>query len=583
MSTEPPLMLTYTPLDVLDAAVEVLITIRSMPLDVTVVLVTAYAVPATATMTPTATAMCHRLMRSLRGCMDLLLRSGSSTNLPRSRRLYAGSHAAVNASGGRSHILPLSGRRQGPAVGAEVALVRAQRDAVEPRAHPRRVRPPRGLLPLAGPRQRAGGLPRGAPRGRRAHPLRARRLDHRARARPHPDRQRDVPQLQRHGRRQRARRDRRPLHVRQRLLRQRRQPPLRRPHEAGDVSGLHDEGPDADRRQRVVRNARRRRERSDGRRALRHRRQQRRDRGSAAVLDRRGGAGPGGAYVEALSGDLARLLVSCPDRPGIVAAVSRFLFERGANIVSSDPHSTDPHDGTFYLRVAFTVDGLAVSGTELAETFARDVAEPFAMTWRLRYVADVPRVAIMVSREDHCLLDLLWRWRRGELDADVGLVISNHPDQRADVEGFGVRYEHVPVPPGGKPAAEERALELLRGCDLVVLARYMQILSGDFLARLGVPVINIHHSFLPAFAGAQPYQRAAERGVKIIGATAHYVTEELDAGPIIEQDIERVSHRENADALARIGRDVERVVLARAVKWHLDDRVLVDGARTVVF
>jgi formyltetrahydrofolate deformylase len=282
--------------------------------------------------------------------------------------------------------------------------------------------------------------------------------------------------------------------------------------------------------------------------------------------------------------DTARLLVACPDKPGIVAAVSRFLFERGANIVSSDQHSTDPHDGTFYLRVAFTVDDLDVTREELARAFQDEVAEAFGMSWRLRYVADVPRVAIMVSREDHCLLDLLWRWRRGELDADVGLVISNHEDHRADVEGFGVAYAHTPVAPGGKLHAEARQLELLGGgYDLVVLARYMQILSGDFLARVGAPVINIHHSFLPAFAGAQPYQRAAERGVKIIGATAHYVTEELDAGPIIEQDIERVTHRDDAETLARIGRDVERVVLARAVKWHLDDRILVDGNRTVVF
>jgi formyltetrahydrofolate deformylase len=282
--------------------------------------------------------------------------------------------------------------------------------------------------------------------------------------------------------------------------------------------------------------------------------------------------------------DTARLLVACPDKPGIVAAVSRFLFERGANIVRLDEHTTDLHGGTFYMRVAFAVDELAVGREELAEAFARDVGEPFGMRWRLHYVADVPRVAIMVSREDHCLLDLLWRRRRGELDADVGLVISNHDDHRADVEGFGVTYAHVPVAPGGKAEAEARALELLAGDhDLVVLARYMQILSGDFLERLGVPVINIHHSFLPAFAGAQPYQRAAERGVKIIGATAHYVTEELDAGPIIEQDIERVSHRDDAETLARIGRDVERVVLARAVKWHLEDRILVDGHRTVVF
>lgn len=282
--------------------------------------------------------------------------------------------------------------------------------------------------------------------------------------------------------------------------------------------------------------------------------------------------------------DTARLLIACPDKPGIVAAVSRFLFDRGANIVRLDEHTTDLHGGTFYMRVAFAVDELAVGRDELASAFASEVGEPFSMTWRLRYVADVPRVAVMVSREDHCLLDLLWRWRRGELDAEIPLVVSNHDDHRADVEAFGVRYVHVPVTPDAKAGAEERQLEVLRGqADLVVLARYMQILTGTFLERLGVPVINIHHSFLPAFAGAKPYQRAAERGVKIIGATAHYVTEELDAGPIIEQDIERVSHRDDADTLVRIGRDVERVVLARAVKWHLDDRILVDGNRTVVF
>jgi formyltetrahydrofolate deformylase len=282
--------------------------------------------------------------------------------------------------------------------------------------------------------------------------------------------------------------------------------------------------------------------------------------------------------------DTARLLIACPDKPGIVATASRFLYERGANIVRLDEHTTDLHGGTFYMRVAFAVDELAVSRDDLADGFVREVAEPFAMTWRLRYVADVPRVAVMVSREDHCLLDLLWRWRRGELEADVGLVVSNHDAHREDVEAFGVPYEHVPVPAADKAQAEERQLELLAGrFDLVVLARYMQILSGAFLARVGAPVINIHHSFLPAFAGAQPYQRAAERGVKIIGATAHYVTEELDAGPIIEQDIERVSHRDDAETLVRIGRDVERVVLARAVKWHLDDRILVDGNRTVVF
>jgi formyltetrahydrofolate deformylase len=280
----------------------------------------------------------------------------------------------------------------------------------------------------------------------------------------------------------------------------------------------------------------------------------------------------------------ARLLVSCPDRPGIIAAISRFLFEREANIVSSDQHSTDPEDGTFFLRMAFTVDHLTVSREQLAAEFAAQVAEPLQLSWRLRYVDERPRVAIMVSREDHCLVDLLWRWRRGDLDCDVGLVVSNHPDLREEVERFGLRYEHVPVERGRKPEAEAGQLELLAGgFDLVVLARYMQILTGDFLARVGAPIINIHHSFLPAFAGADPYRRAAERGVKIIGATAHYVTEELDAGPIIEQDIERVTHRDDPRTLADIGRDVERIVLARAVRWHLDDRVLVHENKTVVF
>jgi formyltetrahydrofolate deformylase len=186
-------------------------------------------------------------------------------------------------------------------------------------------------------------------------------------------------------------------------------------------------------------------------------------------------------------------------------------------------------------------------------------------------------MAILVSREDHCLVDLLWRHRRGELDAEIPFVASNHPDHAADVESFGIPYHHVPYP------NEPELLELLRDADLVVLARYMRILSGEFLERLGVPVINIHHSFLPAFAGADPYRRAFERGVKIIGATAHYVTEELDAGPIIEQDVARVSHRESPETMMRIGRDIERTVLARAVNAHLEDRVLVHGNRTVVF
>lgn len=278
---------------------------------------------------------------------------------------------------------------------------------------------------------------------------------------------------------------------------------------------------------------------------------------------------------------LARLVVQCRDRPGIVAAVARFLADRGANITSSAQYSTDPEGGWFFLRLEF--DGGGRLG-ELGEAFGAEVAEPFGMEWRLSRTDERQRVAILASHEDHCLLDLLWRWRRAELRADVVMVISNHEHLREVVEGFDVHYEHVPVPKDGKPQAEERMLELLEGkVDVVVLARYMQILSGDFLRRLDVPVINIHHSFLPAFAGANPYARARERGVKIIGATAHYVTAELDAGPIIEQDIARVTHMHTVPELTAIGRDIERVVLGRAVGWHLDDRVLVHDNRTVVF
>ena len=206
------------------------------------------------------------------------------------------------------------------------------------------------------------------------------------------------------------------------------------------------------------------------------------------------------------------------------------------------------------------------------------------MTWRLWDAAERKRVAILVSKSDHCLLDLLWRARRDELEAEVVLVASNHPDAREDVESFGLPYHHVPVEKSKKAEAEAELLEILEGtCDVVVLARYMQILSGDFLDRLGVPVINIHHSFLPAFAGAGPYARAKERGVKLIGATAHYVTAELDAGPIIEQDVIRVTHHSDVEALTRLGADIERAVLARAVAWHCEDRVLRHGNTTVVF
>jgi formyltetrahydrofolate deformylase len=277
-----------------------------------------------------------------------------------------------------------------------------------------------------------------------------------------------------------------------------------------------------------------------------------------------------------------RLLVSCPDRPGIVAAVSRFLFEAGANIVRSDQHTSDPEGGDFFLRMEFTLP--RDNRERFAERFGLGVAEPFGMTWRLWDAAQRKRLAILVSRYEHCLLDLLWRWRRDELEAEIVLVASNHQDARADVQSFGLPYHHVPVTKDTKSQAETQLLEILDGaCDLVVLARYMQILSDRFLDRVGVPVINIHHSFLPAFAGPGPYARARERGVKLIGATAHYVTEELDAGPIIEQDVIRVSHRDDVATLARRGADIERIVLARAVEWHCEDRVLRHGNTTVVF
>jgi formyltetrahydrofolate deformylase len=276
-----------------------------------------------------------------------------------------------------------------------------------------------------------------------------------------------------------------------------------------------------------------------------------------------------------------RLLIACPDRPGLIAAVSGFLAEAGLNITDADQHSTA--EARLFMRMVF--DSPAPGGREeLRRRFAEQVAGPFEMEHRFAESSEPKRVAIMVSREDHCLADLLWRWRNGELEAELTAVVSNHPDHAETVGMLGVDYHHVPVEPGGKPEAERRVLELLGGrIDVLVLARYMQVLSAGFLERLAVPAINIHHSFLPAFVGADPYQRAHERGVKLVGATAHYVTEELDAGPIIDQDVTRVSHRDETPDLIRIGRDAERLVLARAVKAHLEDRVLLDGGRTVVF
>jgi formyltetrahydrofolate deformylase len=276
----------------------------------------------------------------------------------------------------------------------------------------------------------------------------------------------------------------------------------------------------------------------------------------------------------------SRLLLACPDRPGLIAAVSGFLAEAGLNITDADQHSTA--EGRLFMRMVF--DSAPEGGREkLYRRFEEEIARSLEMEHRFAESSERKRVAIMASREDHCLSDLLWRWRSGELGADVVAVVSNHADHEGQVTSLGLPFHHVAIEPGAKDAAERRVLELLGETDLLVLARYMQVLSGDFLRELSAPAINIHHSFLPAFVGADPYQRAHERGVKLIGATAHYVTEELDAGPIIDQDVTRVSHRDEVGDLMRIGRDIERLVLARAVKAHLDDRVLLDGARTVVF
>jgi formyltetrahydrofolate deformylase len=282
--------------------------------------------------------------------------------------------------------------------------------------------------------------------------------------------------------------------------------------------------------------------------------------------------------------DLGRLLLRCADRPGLVAAVSAFLTGAGANIVSLDQHSTSASGGTFMQRTIFHLPGLAAARDDLEREFATKVAGPYEIDFRLTEAAKPKRVAIMASREDHCLLDLLWRNRRGELDMSVAMVIANHPDLADQVRPFGVPFFYIPADKAIREQAEQRQLDLLRGnVDLVVLARYMQILTPTFLEGVGAPLINIHHSFLPAFIGAAPYRRARERGVKLVGATAHYVTKDLDEGPIIEQDVVRVDHRHDIEDLVRLGADVERAVLSRAVSWHCQDRIIRYGNQTVVF
>ncbi|SDQ93331.1 MULTISPECIES: formyltetrahydrofolate deformylase [Actinopolyspora] len=280
----------------------------------------------------------------------------------------------------------------------------------------------------------------------------------------------------------------------------------------------------------------------------------------------------------------ASLIVQGEDRTGIVSAVSAVLSGHGANIVSLDQYSDDPQGGAFYQRTVFSLDDLKAVLPTIERDLETELGKGFNLGFTLRDMSVPKRVAIFASKEDHCLLDLLWRHRRGQLPVTISMVVSNHTDTAEEVRAFGIPFVHVPTGELGKPAAEAEHLRLLRGnVDFVVLARYMRILSGEFLSELGVPVINIHHSFLPAFIGAAPYAKAKERGVKLVGATAHYVTEDLDEGPIIEQDVVRVTHADTVSDIRRRGADVERTVLSRAVRWHSEDRVIRTENNTIVF
>ena len=284
-----------------------------------------------------------------------------------------------------------------------------------------------------------------------------------------------------------------------------------------------------------------------------------------------------------INASTARLLITCPDKAGIVSAVSNFLYNHGANITALDQYSTAPEGGTYFMRLEFQTPHLDLSKQVLAQTFEEAVAKRYNMTWQLSYADDVKKMAVLVSKYDHALLELLWRWSRGGLPCQITAVISNHADLQESVERFSVPFHVVQVTKDNKQEAEAQIQALLKDNDLVVLARYMQILSADFVSQWPHKIINIHHSFLPAFVGANPYQQAYDKGVKLIGATAHYVTADLDQGPIIEQAVERVSHGDNVETLRELGEDVERNVLARAVRWHLEDRVIVHGNKTIVF
>lgn len=279
----------------------------------------------------------------------------------------------------------------------------------------------------------------------------------------------------------------------------------------------------------------------------------------------------------------AALLLSCPDRKGVVARIAGFIFQHGGNILHADEHG-DADTNTFLMRVEFDPATFDIPLNDFAKYFS-EIADEFAMSWRLAQSDYRPRMAILVSRYDHCLVDLLYRHQNGELACDISCVISNHPDNQRTADFYRIPYFFVPVEKETRQAAERQIRALLErhAVDVIVLARYMQVLSRDFVNAFPQRIINIHHSFLPAFVGARPYHQAFERGVKLIGATSHYVTEVLDDGPIIEQDVVRVSHRDSVEDLIQKGRDLEKVVLSRAVCWHLENRVLLYGNKTVVF
>ena len=278
----------------------------------------------------------------------------------------------------------------------------------------------------------------------------------------------------------------------------------------------------------------------------------------------------------------ATLLISCPDQQGLVAKIANFIYANGGNIIHADQHQ-DEASRLFLSRIEWNLEGFNLPRDLIGPAF-NAIAQPLQANWQLHFSDTIPRIAIWVSRQNHCLLDLLWRHQAKEFAAEIALIISNHPQLEPIANQFGIDFHHLAITPETKEQQENRQLELLEeyAIDLVVLAKYMQILSSRFLRQFP-RVINIHHSFLPAFMGAQPYHRAHERGVKIIGATAHYVTEDLDAGPIIEQDVVRISHRDDVKDLIRKGKDLERIVLARSVRLHLQNRILVYGNRTVVF